>query len=123
MAVPFALVVEDDQMLAEIFSLTLQTTGFETEWVADGAAAVARLADRVPDLVVLDLHLPHTSGPKILQQIRADERLAQVPVILATADHLLAQSLTDQANLVLLKPISPEQLGRLASRLIQRAQD
>ena len=55
---PLALIVEDDRKLANIFSLALKHVGFQTEIVADGRDALARLARVVPGVVVLDLHLP-----------------------------------------------------------------
>ena len=118
MAIPLVLIVEDDAKLSEIFSLTLQATGYQTERVADGAVAVTRLAEIVPDLVVLDLHLPNVAGPEILRYIRADARLARVHVLLVTADDRLAETLDDPASLTLLKPVSPEQLSLLAARLL-----
>ncbi len=119
MTVPIVFIIEDDAKLAEIFALTLQTIGFGSERIADGASALARLAEVVPDIILLDLHLPKVDGVTVLRQIRADARLAQTRVILATADEQLAQTIEDQADLVLLKPVSPEQLGRLVSRLRQ----
>jgi CheY-like chemotaxis protein len=68
-------------------------------------------------VVVLDLHLPYLSGKELLYHIRADQRLGQTRVILATADSVLAESLQEEADLVLLKPISPSQLRDLAIRL------
>ena len=114
---PFALIIEDDPDLATIFAEALQMAEFETEIVSDGQAALGRLAATTPAVVVLDLHLPHVSGPKILQQIRADRRLAKTRVLLATADALMAESLRREADLVLLKPISFHQLRDLAKRL------
>ncbi len=114
---PLALIIEDDNKLARIFSITLQTVDFETEIIKDGAAALARLADIVPAVVVLDLHLPYVSGQDILQHIRADERLAKTRVMVATADAAMAESLQGEADIVLLKPISTFQLRELASRL------
>jgi CheY-like chemotaxis protein len=118
MSSPYVLIVEDDAKLSDIFSLTLQAAGYQTECVMDGAMALTRLADIVPDLVVLDLHLPNVAGPDILRRIRAEARLANVPVLLATADARLAETLEDQASLTLLKPVSPIQLSTLAARLI-----
>jgi CheY-like chemotaxis protein len=114
---PLALIIEDDQKLADIFSLSLQAAEFLTEIVANGQIALTRLAEIVPAVVVLDLHLPHVSGEKILQQIRGDKRLAQTRIMLATADALMAEELRGEADLVLLKPISPTQLRDLAARL------
>lgn len=83
----------------------------------DGRLALERLAEVVPNLVVLDLHLPYVSGVDILHQIRADERLADTQVFITTADPLIAESLRFEADLVLLKPVSFHQLRNLSSRL------
>jgi two-component system cell cycle response regulator DivK len=112
-----ALIIEDDEFLAEIFSITLQEAEFEIEIIRDGQAALTRLAALTPALVVLDLHLPYVSGVDILHQIRADERLAETRVMLATADAIMADNLREDADLVLLKPISTNQLRELAKRL------
>jgi CheY-like chemotaxis protein len=118
MTQPLALIIEDDSKLAEIFSQTLKMTGFETQSVLDGAVALERLSEITPDLILLDLHLPNVSGDKILRYIRADDRLAKTHVFLATADHLMAQTLQDEVTLVLIKPISVSQLQLLASRIL-----
>lgn len=116
MTKPLALIIEDDRRLANIFSLTLQTE-FQVEVIEDGGSALSRLSTLTPALVVLDLHLPHISGKTILTHIRQDKRLAQTRVMLATADAMLAEQLKDDADLVLLKPISVLQLRDLALRL------
>jgi CheY-like chemotaxis protein len=116
MSNPLALIIEDDPKLGQIFSLTLQAD-FTTEICPDGREALARLAQVVPALVVLDLHLPGASGEEILASIRADPRLAGTRVILSTANHLQADLLEEQADVVLLKPVSPTQLRELANRL------
>jgi len=114
---PFALIIEDDWKLAIICAQALRLAQFETEIVQDGNAALDRLAATTPAVVVLDLHLPHVSGREILRQIRADRRLDQTRVILATADALMAETLRAESDLVLLKPISVRQLRDLATRL------
>lgn len=114
---PLALVVEDDRKQATIFAQALNMAKFETEVVHDGNVALDRLAETVPALVILDMHLPSTTGDYILKEIRADERLSKTRVILATADPLMAEPLRSQSDLVLLKPISFNQLRDLAMRL------
>jgi DNA-binding response OmpR family regulator len=123
MTTPLVFIVEDDKKLSEIYSLTLQAAGLQTEQVPDGKAALSRLAEITPDLIILDLHLPNVAGPDILRYIRTTDRLAHMRVILATADERLAEALDDQASLVLLKPVSPEQLKLLVSRLINQSQN
>ncbi len=116
----FALIVEDDENLAEIFTLSLQSVNFETETVFDGDTALKRLAEVEPDVVVLDLNLPRVSGREILGYIRSEGRLAKTKVMLATADALMAENLRAESDLVLLKPISPAQLRTLAERIVAK---
>jgi DNA-binding response OmpR family regulator len=111
------LVVEDDQDLSVIFSEALQAAGFETEIVRAGDVALERLAVMTPKVVVLDLQLPHVAGMDILHYIRTEPRLANIRVIVATAHPHLAEGLHDEADLVLLKPISFSQLRDLAAIL------
>ena len=121
MSSQFALVIEDDKDAAALFAIALQAAGFETEIIRAGDTALARLAVLVPDLVVLDLHLPRVDGIDVLRQIRADARLAETQVIVITGDRLVAESLQNQADLVLVKPVSFDQVRDLATRLISVA--
>lgn len=118
MSRPTAFIVEDDPQLSKIFSITLQSE-FEVETVTDGNEAMARLMQIAPTLILLDLHLPGASGREILASIRADARLEKTFVILATADERMAEEMQDQADIVLLKPISPAQLRQISSRFTQ----
>lgn len=116
---PLALIIEDNADQNLIFTTALEQAGYETESIQDGLTAQKRLTEVVPKTIVLDLHIPGIEGKTLLSQIRNDQRLANVRVMLATADAALADRLQAQADLVLLKPISFSQLNLLASRFIQ----
>lgn len=113
---PLAFIIEDNEDQNFVFTTALRQAGYETESIWDGSTAQLRLTQTVPEIIILDLHIPGVNGEMLLRQIRSDRRLQQVPVILATADALLAESLQSQVNLTLLKPISFSQLNRLATR-------
>jgi CheY-like chemotaxis protein len=113
---PFAYIVEDNQDAVTIFQSALERAGYEVQIALDGAVAQKQLAEIVPDLIILDLHMPNVSGDVLLKQIRLDERLKETRVFLATADANMASHLRDQAELVLLKPIGFSQLKDLAER-------
>lgn len=100
-----ALVVEDDVDAQNTFRIALEVAGFTTTAVESGTRALSCLARERPDVVVLGLHLPDMTGAEILQRIRADERLAGVPVIVATARPQMAKGLEEEADLVLVKPV------------------
>jgi DNA-binding response OmpR family regulator len=116
MSSPFVFVVEDDPKLTKIITFTLQEN-FEIETCSDGSLAVERLKQIVPDIVILDLNLPGVSGREVLERIRADARLANTRVILTTADERQAETLNNEADLILLKPVSPTQLREMALRM------
>lgn len=115
-AKPLGLVVEDNQDTVMIFKSALELAGYEVQVALDGAVAQKMLAEIIPDLIILDLHMPHVTGDVLLKQIRADKRLERTRVFLATADANMASYLRDQAELVLLKPIGFAQLKELAER-------
>jgi DNA-binding response OmpR family regulator len=114
---PLALIIEDDKNLSRIFSLALQAD-FETEVISDGSTALFRIPNILPTLVVLDLNLPGLNGKAILSDIRADPRLAKTKVILCTADERQAELVREDADIVMLKPVSPGQLRQVASRFL-----
>ena len=117
MTKPLALIVEDSPVFSLMFSRTLSDE-FEVEAIKDGEDAMKRLNQAgVPDLVLLDLHLPGASGRNILNRIKSDERFAQTRIILTTSDERQAEELQNIVDIVLLKPINPVQLRELASRM------
>jgi CheY-like chemotaxis protein len=113
---PLAYIVEDNKDTVVIFRGALELADYEVEVAYDGAVAQKRLTEMVPDLIILDLHIPNVSGDIVLQQIRSDDRLKDTRVFVATADANMAAQLRDQAELVLLKPIGFSQLKDLAKR-------
>ena len=117
---PVVFVVEDSKDIAMVFETAVDRAGYEAETIYDGAVALERLAGTVPDLVVLDLHLPGASGEQILRYIRSESRFDQTKVILATADSNWAEKLHGDSTISLLKPIIFTQLRQLAERLRPR---
>jgi CheY-like chemotaxis protein len=113
-----ALVIEDDIGLAEIFTEAMRAAQLKVEVIQDGSKALLRLEEVVPSIIILDLHLPNSSGTDILDHILAHPHLQETRVIVATGDALGGGDLWDKADLVLLKPISFGQLRDLSRRLV-----
>lgn len=118
MGIP-ALIIEDDEDLANIFAEALRGIGFEVEHVADGKVAQERLKNGTPPfLVLLDMHLPHVSGGDLLTNIiKKEEHLVKTVVIITTADARMGETYGEMVDFVLVKPISFVQLRDLTSRL------
>jgi len=115
---PFALIIEDDRDVAALFRHVMDLAGFRTEIIFHGRAAVQRLSNSRPDVILLDLNLPGLSGNHILELIRKDKRLDDTKVIVVTAHAHVVSGLAVQPDLVLLKPISIDQLTRLVRRIV-----
>jgi DNA-binding response OmpR family regulator len=119
----FALVVDDDPALGTLFATILRDAGITTETLTDGTQTLTKMADRIPDLVTLDLQMPRTSGVDILREIRADARFANTRVMVITASSQTSYNpdIQEMADLVLLKPVTFEQVSNFAGRLLQMA--
>ena len=90
---PLAFVIEDDKNLALAFAEAVEEADFDVEILYDGKTAMERLPATIPDVVLLDLHLPYVSGEEIIADIRTDARLARTRVIVTTADPRMAELL------------------------------
>jgi two-component system cell cycle response regulator DivK len=113
-----ALIIEDDEDLADIFAEALHGVDFEVERVTDGRSAQERLkGGAVPFIILLDMHLPHVSGGDLLTILKQDERFSETIIIITTADARMGDMYRDQADFVLIKPISFVQLRDLTARL------
>ncbi|UIJ45379.1 response regulator [Sphingomonas cannabina] len=79
------LVVEDNELNLKLFCDLLRAHGYAAEPVRDGREAVARARSFAPDLVVMDIQLPHVSGLELIGQMKRDPHLRPVPVMAVTA--------------------------------------
>jgi two-component system, cell cycle response regulator DivK len=79
------LVVEDNELNLKLFCDLLRAHGFAAEPVRDGREAVARARDVRPDLIVMDIQMPHVTGYQLILELKADAELRAVPVMAVTA--------------------------------------
>nr|WP_226363653.1 response regulator transcription factor [Pseudonocardia abyssalis] len=109
------LVVDDDERVRTVVSWQLEADGYLVDEAPDGAAALARIADARPDLVVLDLSMPGVGGLDVLRRVRDGD--GSLPVIVLSGrsgetDRIVGLDLG--ADDYLVKPFSP---GELAARV------
>ena len=78
------LIVEDDEALATLYKAELELKNYEVSVVSNGSLVLSEVRKLMPDLVLLDIMLPGKNGLEILQEIRADEKLKDVKVIMLT---------------------------------------
>ena len=79
------LVVEDNELNLKLFCDLLRAHDFTAEPVRDGREAVARARDFAPDLIIMDIQMPHVTGYEIILELKADAELKAIPVMAVTA--------------------------------------
>jgi DNA-binding response OmpR family regulator len=118
------LVVEDDPDIAQLVALYLGKAGFGVDVLSSGREALASIAARRPDLLILDLMLPQVDGLEICRTVRAAPATADLPIIMLTAraeesDRIVGLELG--ADDYLPKPFSPNELVARVRALLRRA--
>lgn len=79
------LLIEDEPNIIEAIRFILTRDGWRVDTHSDGQTALEAVRNRQPDLVILDVMLPNRSGYDILSDLRGDEELAEMPVLMLTA--------------------------------------
>jgi DNA-binding response OmpR family regulator len=115
------LVVDDDRVLADVISYSLQRAGFQIIQAHDGMTALERWSEEKPDLIVMDVNLPRLDGFAVCQRIRTE---APTPIIFLTVrceDADVVRGLELGADAYMTKPFSPRQLVARAQAILRRA--
>jgi DNA-binding response OmpR family regulator len=76
------LLIEDDPFLIDIYGSKFKESGFNVEIISDGSVKLENIKSIKPDIILLDLVLPHHQGWEVLKTIREDESLKSVPVVI-----------------------------------------
>jgi len=79
------LVVEDNELNLKLFCDLLRAHELVAEPVRDGREAVARARDFAPDLIIMDIQMPHVTGYQLILELKADEQLKDIPIMAVTA--------------------------------------
>jgi len=120
---PLILVVEDEAALLTMLRYNLEKQGFLVEEAGDGQEALIRIAERRPDLVLLDWMLPQMSGIEVCRQIRRKPDTRDLPVIMVTAraeDADAVRGLDTGADDYITKPFVMETLLARIRALLRR---
>ncbi|HJU15872.1 MAG TPA: phosphate regulon transcriptional regulator PhoB [Stellaceae bacterium] len=122
---PLVLVVEDEAPLVVMLRYTLEKEGFAVAAAADGEDALLQIAERRPDIVLLDWMLPRVSGLEVCRRLRRSPQTRNLPVILLTArgeEGDRVRGLDGGADDYVVKPFSPGELVARMRAVIRRTQ-
>jgi DNA-binding response OmpR family regulator len=118
---PLVLCADDDEDILSLVSLRLRRAGFDVATASDGEAAVEIARSRRPVLAVLDVMMPRRTGYEVLAELRGDETLAGMKVILLSArvqEGDIARGLEAGADAYLPKPFKAQDLVAKVQELL-----
>jgi len=114
------LIVDDDPHIRQLLVFALAKAGLETREAADGEAALASVAERAPDLVVLDINMPRLDGLEVCRRLRAQ---GELPILFLSSrddeiDRVLGIELG--ADDYVVKPFSPREVVARVQAILRR---
>jgi CheY-like chemotaxis protein len=116
------LYIEDNAANTQLLQAVLMhRPGLRLLTAAQGGAGIELARQHLPDLILLDVHLPDMKGPEMMARLSADAALRSIPVIVISADataHQIERLLAIGAREYLTKPIDVDQLLRVVDRYL-----
>jgi two-component system cell cycle response regulator DivK len=117
------LVVDDKASSRELIRTVLEQSGYSVCEAADGREALRIARDLLPDLIILDLHMPALDGFGTIQELRLDERFRATPIMAVTASAMQGdreRALAAGFTSYIAKPISLKRLRGEVDRLLEK---
>ncbi len=116
------LIADDEPNIVISLEFLMQREGYEVRVARDGQEALAAIARERPDLVLLDVMMPHKSGFEVCQAVRADESLQGTRILMLTAkgrDTDVTKGLALGADAYVTKPFSTQELVAKVAQLLE----
>lgn len=120
------LIVDDYPDALDIWAIFLRSSGYRVSTAADGAEAIEKAEQLLPDLIVLDLELPRISGFDVARRLRSNPETRSIPMIAATGySHIRQLDRARDAGFdqIVVKPCDPDLLIEEIERLLPADQD
>ncbi len=122
---PRLVIVEDDILLAKMYSTKFVAEGFDVVVASDGEAALMQIKSELPpDFVIMDMMMPKLSGVQVLEQIRENPDLSNLPVLILT--NLQDQSMIHKAKelgvveYLIKSNYTPSQIANFVKQYLQK---
>jgi len=118
------LIADDDDDVRELVRMNLRRAGYDTEEAADGLTALRMVRNRKPDAIMLDIMMPGRDGLRVCEELRNDDALRGIPIIMLTAKGMMEDriaGLEKGADDYVSKPFSPKELVLRLQALLRRS--
>jgi CheY-like chemotaxis protein len=111
------LAIDDDEFMRELLKLHLETAGYEVLLAEDGIEGGHLAMHASPDLVLIDVQMPHMSGYELVQALKADPATKHIPVVFLTSEDNIEERSSQIAEACLKKPVKADRLLALVGDL------
>ena len=114
------LAADDEPHILRLIQINLQRNGYMVELANDGKEALERVAANPPDLIVLDVMMPHMDGFEVLRALKREPSTRDIPVIMLTAkasDQDVFMGWSSGVDCYLTKPFNPQELVNFVRRI------
>ncbi|MEW8626744.1 MAG: response regulator [Candidatus Thiodiazotropha sp.] len=115
------LIVDDEPNIVFSVEFLMRRSGYEVVTAADGEQAMQKLTDEMPDLMILDVMMPRKNGFEVCAEVRADQRMADLPILMLSAkgrDAEVKKGLSLGADAYITKPFSTHELVEKVNELL-----
>lgn len=121
---PIALIIEDDESIAQLLEFLMRREAFSVEVCRDGRTAEQRIVNGVPPaLVIMDVMLPYVDGFELIALLRRQPLWQDVPVLMLSAksqEHDIVRAIEAGSNAYVVKPFQPQELMARVRNLVRR---
>jgi len=118
------LVVDDEPDVLKILLLRLNKTGYETIGARDGREALEMARQIIPDLIILDFHMPDMNGDEVARILKEDKDLKHIPILLisATVTSVAQRAEECGADGYIAKPFQPKELISAVKKMLEQSE-
>ena len=120
---PTVLIVDDNPQNAELLAAFLESSQVRLVFASDGIDAMRAVTDENPDLILLDIMMPHMSGFQVCQRLKSNPSTSSIPILMLTALNEpsdIEYARECGANEFISKPIARAELNRRVNNLLKR---
>jgi len=116
------LVVDDERHIVRLVQVNLEREGHQVVSAFDGKEALRKVESEKPDLIVLDVMMPHMDGFEVLKRLKSDDKTKDIPVVMLTAkaqDADVFRGWASGVDCYLTKPFNPVELMTFVRRIFE----
>jgi two-component system alkaline phosphatase synthesis response regulator PhoP len=116
------LAVDDERHIVRLVQVNLERAGYQVISAFDGKEALKKVESEKPDLIVLDVMMPHMDGFEVLKRLKADDKTKNIPVVMLTAkaqDADVFRGWASGVDCYLTKPFNPIELLTFVKRIFE----